>query len=102
MVGSLPGLTFGATLPTRLADEARLKIGEPDLVRPLVDDVAAQDDVVACVVQAEDDETTNTGGAHLAQRDLHGAAIGRVAVFAAGRFAHLAIKPARILQANYL
>lgn len=66
---------IGAALPTRLADEARLEIGEPDLVRPLVDNIAAQDDVVAGIVQTEDDETTNTGRAHLSQRDLHRAAI---------------------------
>lgn len=74
MVGSRPDV--GAALSARLADKAGLKIGEPDLVWPLVDDVAAQDDVVAGIVQAEeDDETTNTGRAHLAQRDLHRAAI---------------------------
>jgi hypothetical protein len=31
-------------------------------------------------VQAEDDETTNAGRAHLAQRDLDGAAVRQVAV----------------------
>jgi hypothetical protein len=70
----------GTTLSTRLADEAGFEIGEPDLICPLVDDVAAEDHVVAGVVQAEDDETTNAGRAHLAQRDLDGAAVRQVAV----------------------
>src|SRR3954453_20556829 len=65
----------GTTPSTRLADEAGFEIGEPDLISPLVDDVPTEDDVVAGVVQAEDDETTNAGRAHLAQRDLHRAAI---------------------------
>lgn len=48
-VGSLPGLTSAPALSACLADEARLEIGGPYLVRLLVDDiddVAAQDDVV--------------------------------------------------------
>lgn len=47
------------------------------------------------VVQTEDDETTNAGRAHLAQRDLHRAPARQVAVFVAGRFAHPTIKAAR-------
>ncbi|MGY3360529.1 hypothetical protein ACVWZK_007192 [Bradyrhizobium sp. GM0.4] len=48
-VGSPPGLTSAPALSACLADEARLEIGGPYLVRLLVDDiddVAAQDDVV--------------------------------------------------------
>ena len=75
MPGTLPGLTLAPSFRHVLADEPGFEIGETDLVRPVVDEFAAQDKVVASIVQPEDNETTNTGRAHLAEGDLHGAAI---------------------------
>ncbi|MGY4597713.1 hypothetical protein ACVWXL_005459 [Bradyrhizobium sp. GM22.5] len=98
-VGSPPGLTSAPALSACLADEARLEIRRA-LPRQATGrrHRRRRGPGRRCwlgVVQTEDDETTNAGRAHLAQRDLHRAPARQVAVFVAGRFAHPTIKAAR-------
>jgi hypothetical protein len=46
-------------------------IVEPKIIRPLIDHVRRQCDVVAAsVVAAEDEQPASAGGAHLAEGDL--------------------------------
>jgi hypothetical protein len=62
-----------------LASEARLDIGQPDVIRPAV--AADCRRMAAPVVRAIDQETANAGGTHLGEGDL-----------LAGSFGHAAIK----------
>jgi hypothetical protein len=60
---------IGAAPPARLADEQRLKIGQPDLIGPAVP--IDLDMVRAFVVRAVDPQSSRTaGGPHFPKRDF--------------------------------
>src|SRR6516165_6041274 len=55
-----------ATSSADLTDESRLKIGEPQIIRPLIDHGWRQRDVMAApIVAAEHDQPARAGGSHL-------------------------------------
>jgi hypothetical protein len=55
----------GASLAAGLADEARLQIGEPDVIRPWV--CADRYRVAVAIICAIDQETVHARGAHFAE-----------------------------------
>jgi hypothetical protein len=56
---------IGAFPSASLASEARLDIGQPDVVRPSVSANCGR--VAAAIVRAIDQETANTSGAHFSE-----------------------------------
>ena len=62
---------IGTALATCRAGELVLKIGQPDIVGPLIG--ADPDGMRVLIVGAIDQQTTHAGGAHLAEGDLLGA-----------------------------
>ena len=52
------------------AGETRLKIGQPNVIRPRIG--AGRDVVRAVIIAAIDQDTTNAGIAHFAKRDFLG------------------------------
>jgi hypothetical protein len=58
----------GTSLAAGLADEQRLDVGEPDMVRPPIG--AHLNRVAASEVGAIDQEAVDAGGAHLAKGDF--------------------------------
>ena len=58
----------GASLAAGLANEPCFKIGEPDVIGPLV--CADRDRVAAMMVRAIDQDSAHASGAHLGEGDL--------------------------------
>jgi hypothetical protein len=59
----------GTSLAAGLADELRLNVGQPDMVRPAIGTHLNR--VAAPVIRAIYQEIANPGGAHFSKGDLH-------------------------------
>lgn len=93
------GPDIGASSTAGLANEPRLKIRQPRAVRP---SIRVQGNVVtAPVVRAIDQYAAHAHGAHRAEGDLDGPAVGVCRGFVSDRTAHAASKRPRRRLANY-